>query len=87
MALLAGVSRLTITLAVIMLELTSSLQYLIPIMVCLLFSKMTGDFLSGPESIYERQMSELKSVNHIKQRHARKLVDCSRTMCSVPVLT
>lgn len=43
MASLGGVTRMTISLAVIMFELTGTLNYIIPCMICLMTSKFIGD--------------------------------------------
>jgi len=51
-AFLAGVTRMTISLCVIMFELTGELEYIIPHMVAILTAKWTADALSK-ESIYD----------------------------------
>jgi len=51
-AFLAGVSRMTISLAVILFELTGELDYIIPHMVAILVAKWTADAL-GKESVYD----------------------------------
>ena len=51
-AFLAGVNRMTVTLAVIMIELTGGLTYIIPILVAVMIAKWLGDCLCT-DSIYE----------------------------------
>ncbi|KAF5393443.1 hypothetical protein D9757_000639 [Collybiopsis confluens] len=51
-ATLAGVTRTTVSLAVIMFELTDTLSYTIPIMIAVLCAKTTADALEG-KGIYE----------------------------------
>ena len=51
---MAGVSRLTISLVVIMLEITNDLNALLPIMTVCMISKWVGDLLT--ESIYDEQL-------------------------------
>ncbi|XP_065836634.1 chloride channel protein C-like [Oscarella lobularis] len=43
-----GVSRLTVSLTVIMLEITNDVQFLLPIMVAIMVAKWTGDFITHP---------------------------------------
>ncbi|KAJ4380790.1 hypothetical protein N0V86_004152 [Didymella sp. IMI 355093] len=51
-AFLAGVSRMTISLAVIMFELTGELQYAVPNMVAILIAKWVADAISA-EGVYD----------------------------------
>ena len=51
-AFLAGVSRMTISLAVIMFELTGELEYVIPYMIGILVAKWVADWLE-PEGVYD----------------------------------
>lgn len=51
-AALAGVTRMTISLAVIMFELTGALSFLLPIMITVLISKWVGDLLV-PKGLYD----------------------------------
>ncbi|KAJ3273368.1 glycerol ethanol, ferric requiring protein, partial [Borealophlyctis nickersoniae] len=44
---LGGVTRLTVSLTVIMFELTGTLSYIIPCMATLMVAKLVGDFFSG----------------------------------------
>lgn len=51
-AALSGVTRITVSLVVIMFELTGALTYVLPIMVAVMTSKFVGDFF-GKRGIYE----------------------------------
>ena len=48
---LGGVTRLTLSLTVIMFELTGTLDYIVPCMVCLTVSKLVGTFVICCSSI------------------------------------
>ncbi len=48
---MCGVTRLSVTLAVILFELTGSLDYVLPFSLAILVSKWTADFME-PLSIY-----------------------------------
>lgn len=54
-----GVSRLTVSLTVIMVELTNDVQFLLPVMVTIMVAKWTGDFITHP--IYHALL-ELKCI-------------------------
>ena len=49
---LAGTSRMTVSIVVIMFELTGALTYVLPIMIAVMISKWVGDAIE-PRSIYE----------------------------------
>ena len=51
-AFLAGVNRMTVTLAIIMIELTGGLTYIIPILIAVMIAKWLGDALCT-NSIYD----------------------------------
>ncbi|KAI6651719.1 H(+)/Cl(-) exchange transporter isoform X2 [Oopsacas minuta] len=51
-AFLSGVNRMTVTLAIIMIELTGGLKYIIPILTAVMIAKWLGDCLCT-SSIYE----------------------------------
>ncbi|KAF2460892.1 chloride channel [Lineolata rhizophorae] len=51
-AFLAGVSRMTISLGVIMFELTGELEYIVPDMIAILVAKWVADAI-GEESVYD----------------------------------
>ena len=55
----AGVSRLTISLAVIMVEITNDIQFLLLIITTIMFAKWVGDFFT--HSIYHSQL-ELRCI-------------------------
>ncbi|KAF2816705.1 chloride channel-like protein 3 [Mytilinidion resinicola] len=57
-AFLAGVGRMTISLCVIMFELTGELEYTLPHMIAILAAKWTADALSA-ESVYDLAQSVL----------------------------
>jgi chloride channel 3/4/5 len=58
-AMLTGVTRMSICLAVIMFELTGSLEYLVPVIIGILFAKWAGEGI-GVEGIYEIAIEENK---------------------------
>ncbi len=47
-AFFAGVSRLTIALAVIMTELSNDIHFLLPIMLAVMIAKFVADFMTHP---------------------------------------
>merc|ERR1712079_406701 len=51
--MLSGVSRLTLSLVVVLFELTGGLTYVVPFMLAVLSAKWTGDFISNHQSIYD----------------------------------
>ncbi|KAK3607649.1 hypothetical protein CHS0354_010706 [Potamilus streckersoni] len=51
-AFLGGVTRMTVSLVVVMFEVTGGLQYIVPLMAAVMTSKWVGDAL-GKEGIYE----------------------------------
>jgi len=62
-AMMSGFSRTTISLCIIMMELTESTQFLLPIMLAVMCAKWVGDACS--KSIYEELM-ELKSITFLE---------------------
>eukprot|EP01061_Rhynchopus_euleeides_P029155 TRINITY_DN4768_c1_g2_i1.p1 TRINITY_DN4768_c1_g2~~TRINITY_DN4768_c1_g2_i1.p1 ORF type:complete len:795 (+),score=237.27 TRINITY_DN4768_c1_g2_i1:69-2453(+) len=52
-AVLGGVTRMTLSLVVIVFELTGGLEYLVPVMVAVMISKWVGEWIGGDASIYE----------------------------------
>ncbi|XP_057312951.1 H(+)/Cl(-) exchange transporter 4-like isoform X2 [Hydractinia symbiolongicarpus] len=54
-ATLGGVTRMTVSLVVIMFELTGGLTYIVPLMVAVMTSKWVGDAL-GKEGIYDEHI-------------------------------
>jgi chloride channel 3/4/5 len=71
-AFLAGVSRMTISLCVIMFELTGELEYVVPHMIAILVAKWTADAL-GKESVYDLAQNVL----------GHPFLDLDHTMASV----
>jgi len=62
-AFLGGTTRLTVSLAVIMLELTGGMDYMVPLMVAVVPSKWVGDAF-GKEGIFDRIIT-LQGYPHI----------------------
>merc|ERR1719166_828370 len=62
-SMLGGVTRMTISLTVILLETTNDIQYLLPIMITLMISKWVGD--SFNISLYDQHI-ELKCVPFVE---------------------
>eukprot|EP01064_Diplonema_japonicum_P032623 TRINITY_DN6176_c1_g1_i1.p1 TRINITY_DN6176_c1_g1~~TRINITY_DN6176_c1_g1_i1.p1 ORF type:complete len:793 (+),score=126.29 TRINITY_DN6176_c1_g1_i1:74-2380(+) len=52
-AVLGGVTRMTLSLVVIIFELTGGLEYLVPVMLAVLISKWVGEWVGTEDSIYE----------------------------------
>ena len=57
-AALGGVTRMTVSLVVIMFELTGGLSYIVPIMVAVLVSKWVGDAIIKDGMYPEREREE-----------------------------
>ena len=55
-AALGGVTRMTVSLVVIMFELTGALQYIVPLMIAVMTSKWVGDAL-GKDGIYDAHIA------------------------------
>lgn len=64
---MCGVTRLSVTLAVILFELTGSLDYVLPFSLAILVSKWTSDFIE-PLSIYDL-LTELNSYPFLNNKH------------------
>ncbi|KAI9686668.1 MAG: hypothetical protein M1820_010596 [Bogoriella megaspora] len=80
-AFLAGVSRMTISLGVIMFELTGELEYIVPHMIAILVAKWVADALSR-EGVYDLAQSILNhpflDIDHsmqLVQHHESALVE------------
>lgn len=71
-AFLAGVSRMTISLCVIMFELTGELEYTVPHMVAILVAKWTADAL-GRDGVYDLAQTVLGHP-FLDHEHAIRLV-------------
>ncbi|XP_076802251.1 H(+)/Cl(-) exchange transporter 4-like [Clavelina lepadiformis] len=65
-AALGGVTRMTVSLVVVMYELTGGLQYIVPLMLATMFSKWVGDALSG-EGIYDGHI-RLNGYPYLEQK-------------------
>ncbi|CAI6251277.1 unnamed protein product [Periconia digitata] len=93
-AFLAGVSRMTISLAVIMFELTGQLEYVVPHMVAILVAKWVADSISS-ESVYDLAQTVLGhpfldsetaiSIVRQKRRLVEVLVPPEQTMREITV--
>ena len=57
-AFLAGISKMTISLCVIMLELTGEMRYILPHMIAIMVAKWVSDLISA-EGVYDLTMSQL----------------------------
>ncbi|CAN8097205.1 unnamed protein product [Discula destructiva] len=66
-ATMCGVTRLSVTLAVILFELTGSLDYVLPFSLSILVAKWTSDFIE-PLSIYDL-LTELNSYPFLDNKH------------------
>eukprot|EP00357_Protocruzia_adherens_P037895 CAMPEP_0115012678 /NCGR_PEP_ID=MMETSP0216-20121206/24896_1 /TAXON_ID=223996 /ORGANISM="Protocruzia adherens, Strain Boccale" /LENGTH=352 /DNA_ID=CAMNT_0002381813 /DNA_START=70 /DNA_END=1128 /DNA_ORIENTATION=+ len=84
-AMLGGVTRMTISLAVILLETTHNIQYLLPIMSTLLISKWIGDLFNL--SLYDIHV-EIKFIPFIEWEAPVGVEQLTaRDVMSEPVLT
>ena len=94
-AFLAGVSRMTISLCVIMFELTGELEYILPHMIAILVAKWVADAI-GKESVYDLAQAVLghpfldaEHTMHIVQQKnalAEELVPPRQTMDEITVV-
>ncbi|KAI7552583.1 CLC voltage-gated chloride channel [Hortaea werneckii] len=94
-AFLAGVSRMTISLCVIMIELTGELEYVLPHMIAILVAKWVADAL-GKESVYDLAQTVLghpfldgeRAVNVVQKQGvlAEELVPPKHTMDEITVM-
>ncbi|EFA77108.1 chloride channel protein [Heterostelium album PN500] len=67
-AMMGGSLRMTISLVVIIVELTEGTQYLLPVILVVMISKWTGDAFN--ESIYEH-LIELKHIPYLPSKPSR----------------
>jgi chloride channel 7 len=67
-ALMSGFSRITISLVVIVVELTESTQFLLPIMLAVMCAKWVGDFFN--KALYD-ELVELKSITFLDPKPPR----------------
>jgi chloride channel 7 len=79
-----GITRMTISLTVIMLEITNDLNYLFPLMLAIICAKWVGDLLSHP--LYD-SLLELKGVNYLEPDPTlqMKALRCRDAMSTDPV--
>ena len=77
-AFLAGVSRMTVSLVVIMFELTGELDYIVPHMIAILVAKWTADALST-ESVYDLAQTVLGHP-FLDAEHAQSLVQANAAL-------
>lgn len=75
-AMLAGVSRLTLSLAVVLFELTGGLTYVVPFMLAVLTAKWTGDALTNDRSVYDVH-GELKGFTKVEQPNEVRLLNAT----------
>lgn len=75
-AMLAGVSRLTISLAVVLFELTGGLTYVVPFMLSVLVAKWTGDALTDGRSVYDVN-AELKGMCKVEQSDEAPIINAT----------
>ena len=93
-AFLAGVSRMTISLVVIMFELTGELDYIVPNMIAILVAKWIADTLSS-EGVYDVAQTVLghpfldaehaQSLVHANAALVEQLIPPSHTMTEITV--
>ncbi|KAN0077737.1 Chloride channel [Elaphomyces granulatus] len=84
---LGGATRMTVSIVVIMFELTGALTYVIPIMIAVMFSKWCGDIF-GKRGIYESwiHLNEYPFLDH-KDDNASPDVSVRRIMTNIDDLT
>jgi chloride channel 3/4/5 len=94
-AFLAGVSRMTISLCVIMFELTGEIEYILPHMIAILVAKWVADAL-GKDSVYDLaqavlghpflDMEHALAIVQHKDARAEELVPPQQTMDEITVV-
>merc|ERR1719333_758172 len=73
-AMLAGVSRLTISLVVVLFELTGGLTYVVPFMVSVLTAKWVGDYITDGQSVYDVH-AEMNGLAKVEQAEDMRLLN------------
>jgi H+/Cl- antiporter ClcA len=73
-AVLAGVSRLTISLVVVLFELTGGLTYVVPFMVAVLTAKWVGDVITDGQSVYDVH-AEMNGMAKVEQCEDERLLN------------
>jgi len=83
-AFMGGVSRLTISLTVILIEVTNQLQYLLPIMITIMVAKWTADALCHP---FFDILIQMKYIPYLEPHPSKemKLLVCKHIMAKKPV--
>eukprot|EP01065_Artemidia_motanka_P031547 TRINITY_DN3795_c2_g1_i2.p1 TRINITY_DN3795_c2_g1~~TRINITY_DN3795_c2_g1_i2.p1 ORF type:complete len:734 (+),score=166.87 TRINITY_DN3795_c2_g1_i2:198-2399(+) len=77
-AMLGGVTRMTLSLVVIMFELTGGLEYLVPVMVAVSLSKIVGDCFG--KSIYEQHI-ELNEYPFLDPKREARFHATAKDFC------
>ena len=84
-AMLGGVTRMTISLTVILLETTNNIKYLLPIMIVLMIAKFVGDCFNI--SLYDMHV-ELNALPFVESHPPQDLSKlCASDVMSKPVVT
>ena len=73
-AVVSGVTRMTVSLVIIMFELTGSLSFVVPLMMAIMVAKWVGDSLEK-NSIYDMMISQqsFPYLNHKKTQIVKDL--------------
>merc|ERR1719375_1434419 len=75
-AMLAGVSRLTISLVVVLFELTGGLTYVVPFMLACLTAKWVGDMVTDDRSVYD-VFATLNGFTKVEQNEDVRLLNAT----------
>ena len=67
-SVLGGVARVSVSIVVIIMELTGGLEYLLPVMVAVTLSKAVGD-MCGVRSLY-REIIDVKELPYLDTRYS-----------------
>lgn len=82
-AFMAGVSRLTVSLTVIIIEITNDLANLLPIMLVVMTAKIVADFIIHP--LFDKQI-EMKHIPYLEPTPVKemKILMCKHIMAKHP---
>lgn len=82
-AFMAGVSRLTVSLTVIIIEITNDLANLLPIMIVVMTAKIVADFIIHP--LFDKQI-EMKHIPYLEPNPVKemKILMCKHIMAKRP---
>lgn len=82
-AFMAGVSRLTVSLTVIIIEITDDLANLLPIMLVVMTAKFVADFIIHP--LFDKQI-EMKHIPYLEPEPCKemKILMCKHIMAKHP---